>query len=389
MGFSFNISFGKQPISVERDESGSWFYEMWNSTLNRTKLLTYDQKLKAVIFNPACMKVAKLNADLGSLVHVNSYKPNGDIDIENALYFKNKRPNPYQTWTQFFWDYYFWQFIGTSIMRSTDTLYNENTFYYWLDLSRIDFEDGSKRFGKMLMSGKSYQDQQKETIKYKHYDGTVERIPLSQLKFFYDTTNGIGGNWYEGLSTIDSLYKVIQNSEQALDAKGINLEFSQKFMVSQAKESLTDVNMSQDEKRDIESTMRGKKSVHAIKKPIDIKRFVDDLNRLKLDEAFYNDYFMIGTMRGVPRDVLEANLRGSTYENQEKATARHVEYSLKPAGQNLTDEFEIIFQYEELRPEWSHLMFNQVFEKERQEVLQLKLQNEQLARELGIDINKL
>jgi hypothetical protein len=91
----------------------------------------------------------------------------------------------------------------------------------------------------------------------------------------------------------------------------------------------------------------------------------------------------------VPRDVLEANLRGSTYENQEKATARHVEYSLKPAGQNLTDEFEIMFNYNELRPEWSHLMFNQVFEKERQEVLQLKLQNEQLARELGIDINTL
>ena len=160
-------------------------------------------------------------------------------------------------------------------------------------------------------------------------------------------------------------------------------------MASQKNDTLSEIPLGDEDKESIETVLRSGKKVHAVKKPVDIKRFVDDIARLKLDESFYNDYFMIGTMYGIPRDVLEANLRGSTYENQEKATARHVEYSLKPSGQELTDKFEVLFGLEDLRMEWNQLMFNQVFEKEKQEVIKLKLENEQLAKELGIKIETL
>jgi hypothetical protein len=49
----------------------------------------------------------------------------------------------------------------------------------------------------------------------------------------------------------------------------------------------------------------------------------------------------------------------------------------------------MIFGMEDIRMEWSHLMFNQVFEKERQEVIKLKLENETMARDLGIKIETL
>ena len=62
-----------------------------------------------------------------------------------------------------------------------------------------------------------------------------------------------------------------------------------------------------------------------------------------------------------------------------------VEYCLKPAGDDLMEEFEFLFQLKDLRYEFSHLMFNQVFEKERQEVMKLKIENEVLAKTNNIN----
>jgi len=391
MRFSFEWGNNiQQPLSVERNINGDWWYEMFSSRNNAKDLNNYRAKLNAVLRNPACLKVFKLNCDLFSLGKVNQYE-NDELKEINYLYSIKKKPNHFQTWTQFFWDYMFWKMLGTAVLYRSNNVLNESTQLYWLNPANVDFQDGKNRFSKFIFSVVGLNEQQKETIKYTFDDGKISNIKIKELSFFFDLSNGLGGNWYQGNSALDALYKVISNSEQSLDAKGINLEFSQKFMVN-GKNSLEDVSqtpMGETEKIDIEQSVRSNKKVHAVKTPIDVKRFVDDIARLKLDESFYNDYFMIGTMYGIPRDVLEANLRGSTYENQEKATARHVEYSLKPSGQALTDEFEYLFQLQDLRFEWSHLMFNQVFEKEKQEVIALKLDNEIKARELGIKIETL
>jgi len=391
MRFSFEWGNSvQQPLSVERNLNGDWWYEMFSSRNNAKDLNNYRAKLNAVLTNPACLKVFKLNCDLFSLGKVNQYQDDELKEI-NYLYSIKKKPNHFQSWTQFFWDYMFWKMLGTAVLYRSNNVLNESTQLYWLNPANVDFGNGKNRFSKFIFSVVGLNEQQKETIKYTFDDGTISNIKLKELSFFFDLSNGLGGNWYQGNSALDALYKVISNSEQSLDAKGINLEFSQKFMVN-GKNSLEDVSqtpMGETEKNDIEHSVRSNKKVHAVKTPTDLKRFVDDIARLKLDESFYNDYFMIGTMYGIPRDVLEANLRGSTYENQEKATSRHVEYSLKPSGQMLTDEFESLFSLEDLRMEWSHLMFNQVFEKEKQEVIKLKLENEQLAKELGIKIETL
>ena len=386
--FNFSFDWGKQPLSLTRDESGNWFTEMFRAGATSKEYTNYQQKLNAVLLNPACTKVFKLNCDLFSLGKVNQYQ-NDELKEINYLYSIKKQPNFFQSWTQFFWDYMFWKMLGQAILYRTNNVMNESTQLYWLNPANFDFSNGKTKFSKMVFSKKSFDDLQKETLKYTFEDGTTSDIRISDLTFFFDTTNGIGGNWYLGNSVLDSLYKVISNSEQALNAKAVNLEFSQQFMASQKNDSLSEIPLGDEDKESIETVLRSGKKVHAVKKPVDIKRFVDDIARLKLDDSFYNDYFMIGTMYGIPRDVLEANLRGSTYENQEKATARHVEYSLKPSGQDLTDKFEILFGLEDLRMEWGHLMFNQVFEKEKQEVIKLKLENEQLAKELGIKIETL
>ena len=47
--------------------------------------------------------------------------------------------------------------------------------------------------------------------------------------------------------------------------------------------------------------------------------------------------------------------------------------------------FEFLFDLKDLRYEFNHLMFNQVFEKERQEVMKLKIENEVLAKTNNIN----
>ena len=63
--------------------------------------------------------------------------------------------------------------------------------------------------------------------------------------------------------------------------------------------------------------------------------------------------------------------------------ARLIEYCEAPKGQMLTDWFENQFDYQDLRMSWAHLMFNQVFEKERAEKTGLQLDNILKARDAG------
>lgn len=380
-----------QPLSVERDVNGNWFYEMFSSRNKATELKSYKAKLNTVLCNPALMKVFSLHCDLYSLGRTNLYQ-NNELKEEHFLYSIKKKPNPFQTWKQFDWDYKFWRMLGMGIMYRTNNVFNESTQLYWLNPAYIDFGNGKNRFSQFIFSALGFKKLTQETIKYTFPDGTETKIKLSELSFFFDLSNGLNGNWFEGASRLDALYKIVANNEMALDAQSINLEFSQKFMVN-GKNSLEDVSqtpMGDTEKQDIERSVRSNKKVHAVKTPIDVKRFVDDIARLKLDDAYFNTAYIVGNMFNTPKDILEYSLKdGSTFENQEKSMARMVEYCLKPAGEDYTDELESLFGFEDVRKEWSHLMFNQVFEKEKQEVIALKLDNEAKAKELGIKIETL
>lgn len=387
--FSFNLDWGKQPLSVTRDSDGNWFYKMFQSTSNAKELLTYKQKLNVVLKSPACLKVFALHCDLYSLGRVNEYE-NDELKEINFLYKTKKKPNPFQTWKQYHWDYKFWRMLGMGVQWRTNNTFTESTQLYWLNPAYIDFQDGKNRFSRFILSVLGTNEVKRETIRYTFPDGSVANIKINELSFFFDLSNGLNGNWFEGNSRLDALYKVIANNESSLDAQNINLEFSQKFMASQRTDSLSEVPLSDEDKESIEGSTRSNKKVHAVKKPVDVKRFVDDIARLKLDEAYSNTAYIVGNMYNTPKDILEPYLKGgSTFENQEKSMARMVEYCLSPAGEDFTDEFENLFGFEDLRMEWSHLMFNQVFEKEKQEVIKLKLENETMARDLGIKIETL
>ena len=243
-------------------------------------------------------------------------------------------------------------------------------------------------------SKKSYRDFQDTIVNYRYEDGTAIPLPLSKIICIPDLTNGTG-NWYKGNSRIDGLKKIISNADAALDAININTRYTGKFLVAgqQDPKDVSKLPMSEAEKDDIERKTNGPKQVHAVKSMVDIKRFVENIGSLKLDESFRTAYFLIGSMYGIPKDVLEAYLQGSTFDNQEKATAKHITYTMQPKGDAFMEALEKRFGYDvlqkEIRITWDHLPFMQVFEKDRAMVKNTNIQTMTAMLKAGIDIKEI
>ena len=381
IGFNIDFGFKRKYELVERDNEGGFFYQTLSNIFKGGKFKSYQHKVDVVLNNPATLMVISLNCDLFSMGKINSYK-NEEIDKLNVLYEYRKKPNEFQTWKQFLWDYMFWNQLGEAFLYTPSNTLNNPM--YWLNPSRLEFSKAiKKKLSYMPINNISIGN---EKVKYTFENGETRDIPLKEITPFFDLSNGISGNWYQGNSKIDALYQVIMNSERGLTAKYGNLDFSDKFVINgdYSTKDLGSFNTQSDaEKQDIERKVTGNKKVHSVKVPIKIERFTNNLAQLKLDESFLNDYFIIGKMFNIPRDVLESKLQGgATFENQEKSLSRHIEQGLKPKGEDLTDAFETLFEFEDLRISWNHLNFNQVIEKEREEKKTVQLNNLKLENEI-------
>lgn len=366
MGFSFSFGFGKNILGGVFKGSNS----LINATPSYSEFSTDKEKINIVFKNPAVLKVFALQCDLFSLAKIKIMQKDEEIEnhpIQNFL----KNPNPFQSQRQVLWDYMFWNMLGNAVLYlKSNEVDRKNNMMYFLDTSRLVFPNKLQgRLDRLILSDKGFKDLLEETVEYKNNDGKSNFFKLKELSFITDLTNGLG-NWFKGNSRIDALYKIVANSEAGIDSKNINARYLGKYIVN-GKIDETNVNlpmMKDGEKKEIEERIDGNKKVHAVKSPIDIKRFVESVDVLKaLDESYLADYYKIGKLFGIPRDVLEA-YQSSTFENQEKARGSHISYTLSPKGEDLSDDLEWRFGINETNTtivlDWSHLPFMQVFKKD-------------------------
>lgn len=337
------------------------------------------KKLEAIFSNPSLLKVFCLQCDLFSLGQVYVYNKKDRIIEGDPALDLLKQPNPLQNGSQFLWDYMFWNMVGTAYCYvDSDAVDKENNKLYFLDITKLEWPSSlEKEADKLIFSKSKEAEVFKTLIKYRYNDGTYIEIPLSKIIVISDITNGVG-NWFKSPSRIDALYKIISNSEATMDANNINTRFSGKFMVAgkQDPNNVTELPLSDIEKTNIETKINDDNPVHANKSMIDIKRFVENMRNMVLNENFLAQYFIIGNMFGIPRDVLEA-YQSSTFENQEKARASHVSYTCQPKGNAFMDALSKRWGYTQrgwkLVIDWAHLPFMQVFEKDRALTEQIKV----------------
>lgn len=383
----FDIFSRKNNVEVERNVVGEYFYTYVDGAVNDNKFVDVAQKVDFCMNNPALMLALKLNADLFSLVKINSYK-DGSIKTENYLHTVLQKPNPFQTWEQFFWDYKFWKDLGTAYLYNTYPMLQDSYLYMLNPANFVFTERQEKDFAKIIHSKEELNKILNQTIQYEDEQGNRYDFDLRDIKPFFNLSNGVSGNWFVGLSIIDSMLPNLKLADELIRSQRINTEFSAKFVATDKEKSNVGsfTTFGDDEKRSTEKALRSRKSVHALKQPMDIQRFASDIAGLRLDEQYQSQYFFICKGLGIPKDVAELYLSGgATFENQEKALGKYINQSLKPDADDLISFLETKFNIEELKADWNHLSFMQVFEKERAEIKEKNIDTLLKVREFYSD----
>jgi len=384
--WNLSINFGRNrlPNYVERDSSGNFFYsflDMFSS--GKSKWKSEKEKIDKCLSNPALLKVIMFRADLYSQSKIDRYSDNKEVE-KDFLYSQSKKPNDWQSWTDFRWDLSFYRDLGTCY------IYKEGDVVYCLNPACIEFTDKQiKKFGQLTFSkygSESRNNMRNDTFEYKNHNGSTQTLKLKNLYILPDLSNGVSGNWLAGGSRLDALNQVVQNSELSLTAKNRNLFFTTKFLVSGQNES-SDIYKSPMDEQEQNSVVKGllSKNIVTTPTPVSVKQMVDNLNSLKLDESYIADLTIIGNMYGMTKDVLDIVSKGSTYENKEKSLCAFIDYSLTPKLVQETDLWEIIYDVEDLRGTFKHLPFNAVYESEKVKNINLMLENLKLSQELGMD----
>lgn len=381
--FSFNSN---KPNYVERDSNGNFFYsikDFFNGS-ESNYFNSYQKKLKAVIYNPAVLKVITFRADIYSQIKFNEFA-NDKLVQNDFLYNIAKKPNPMQSWVDFHYDISFWRDLGNAY------IYKEKDVIYCLNPLFIEIKEAQlKEINKYRFSDFQTKQSKKGEFKAKFNENAEwQTLNLENLYILSDLSPSITGNWMQGNSRLDALYQVVKNSELSLKAKNRNLFYTTKFSVSGQYDASNQYStpMGEAEKISIEKGLQGNREIYATKEKIDVKQLVNNLSSLKLDDSYIADLSIIGNMYGLGKDVLDILAKGSTFENKEKAIGSFIDYSIMPKAQQNSDLYEIIFEKEDIRGSFKHLPFNAVFEQEKINNNTVELNNLILAVELGLDEN--
>lgn len=334
------------------------------------KIKTPKDRIEAFLKYPPLMKVISLQCTLFQMGKFYIYDKDGNEVKDHPLLDLLKNPYEDETTSQLLFDFMFWNCLGGSWLY-IHSRNPENSFIRALASYRIDFPDDIKYLGNKIVKDAETQSKlNKARVKYYWSSDRYEYLRLNRMINVPDLSNSIG-DWLKPPSRIDTMSPLLTNSEEALKSKNVNLRFSGKYLVA-GKNSIDDVEklpLSKEEALDIETKTLGHGHVRAVKSLVEIKRYVEDIAKLKLDDSYLADYFFIGTMMNIPKDVLES-FNSSTFENQHLATGRHVEYCMQPKGDILCQKlFNHFYQDSDLTLQisWDHLLFMQRFRKEQAE----------------------
>ena len=348
---------------------GKYYWSILEGTISWSKKNSSDKKIKLILENPSALYIFTLLCDLATLGRFCVLDEDGtEVDGHPILDLLHK-PNFFQTQQQFVWDYMFHRKMGTANLYIDRPQPVPQNVMYWIQSDHIKWPQQfqNQRY-KLVLSEETINEMGKQQLTYQA-PGQNYRFPYSKLLQFHDLSNGLEG-WFKSPSRVDALYKIISNSENSLVSKNINSRFMSKFIVSGdvSVQQTTKLMMGEQDKKNVREAMNSDETIFPTKTMVSISRFIENAQVLKsLDDSFMTDCFLIGKVLNIPKDVIEM-LGDSTYENQEKATAKMVSYCLQPDMDDFANGLWKYYQGEEnlsLIVKYDHLPFVQVFERER------------------------
>ena len=341
----------------ERDRMGNvWYYGSEIDGLKKSKSylnLSYE--------NFVLMTICALRSKIYSQMKIQHFDSSGK-EIVNSPYTKLlKQPNYFQSQEDFlFCQMWFLSATGNDYCYEIKSGKDPAALYNLIP-SEIDFKDTNK-IKKFITKKDDIKTYEEQNIIYK-LDGQDFKIPIKDIIPFYDLANGMGKNSpMQSHSRVQGIDEVLQNINENVKSKNINLKFSQKYIISSASDG-NEVQMQPADKDDVFRKL-GQKSIIITNQKILATHLVSDFKKLFLDEQLSNDALFCLLAYAMNKDVLNYFSDGSTYENQEKAMLNYIQNSIQVDANNTMNSFSshwgLIEKGEYLAASYMHLPIMQI-----------------------------
>jgi hypothetical protein len=374
--------FGRQIFRVERNRDGQFTYTFLDGG---NDFVDSDRYLATSLENPVLMAICAIRSSVYAQMEIKHVNSSGKV-IENSPIVKLlKTPNYFQSQNDFFYQQ-MW-FLSTS---GTNLVYQQKAFsnelpksIYNLIPSEVDLNSAHKvsKFITTLAEKKAFGER---VIKYK-LDNTEYLLKLSEIVPLYDLSNGLTNNsFFTSPSRVKGISRVLQNIDENLRSKNMNLKMSQKYLV-QNKGDGNESQIQDDDRKDIYSKLE-RQSTIITNTSIDAKHLVSDMKRLYLDEQFADDANKCLLAFEMNKNILNYFAKDSTFENQNQGLISWVQNSIQTTATNtmnsLSQQWGLFDKGEKLIASYDHLAFMQSILnqkltsfKELQEVIKLGIEN--------------
>lgn len=381
---SFSL-FGRELFRVERDREGNFNYNF----ISNDSFLNNENYLKTSLENPIIQTIIALRSKMISQMQITHLDKNGK-EIENSTVLKLlKTPNFFQTQQDFLFQLvWFMSATGTNyIHQKKNGINGEVLAMYNLIPSDIDFNNIDK-LDKHISTKADLKKFQDQVIKYK-IENTTFDFKVSEIIPFYDLSNGLERNsLMRSPSRLKSISKTIENIDENLKSKNINLKMSQKYLATNQGVTNGVVPQLQDNDRSAIEKILYRKSLQVTNVPIKVQHLVTDFKRLFLDEMFSNDALTCLLAFEMSKDVLNYFSNGSTFENQIQATVNWIQNSVQTDADSILDSFSQQFglfeKGEKLKGSFDHLPIMQSVMKTKIETFKLFQETLKLSKENGV-----
>lgn len=356
-------------VNVERDRNGAFTY----SFLDQDGFINSDKYLDLSLNNPVLLAIIALRSKIYSQMKISHLNSAGE-PIENSPIIQLfKQPNYFQSQEDFlFQQMWFLSANGTNLTYKVDAGTTTKAIYNLLP-SEIDLNDTHKVKSFIYTKAElnAYGDRK---IKYT-LEGQSFDIKIKNLIPTYDLANGLTKNsLMSSPSRLKGLSKTIQNIEENLLSKNVNLKMSQKYLMASQGDG-SEAQIQDNDRNDIFSKV-SRKSLLITNANIKAQHLVSDMKRLYLDEQLSNDALTCLNAFDMNKDIINYFSSGSsTYENKEKAMLDYVQNSIQTDANNTMNSFSSAFglidNKESLVASYNHLPVMQIIMKAKIETLQL------------------
>lgn len=377
MSFFSNL-FNLNPRIEQPNQHGLWGFMFGFEKKNKVLTKNYFEWYKS---NPIVYTAISERAKAVSTCRFKIKNKDGEL-VDNELTNKLNKPNQFLARNEFLYQLFTYKGIwGTGYLYVNklrpSTQLNDIQFLniptnqiYFGDKKLVDY-----KFDYLLKQLK-FEESDDLNIYYQGVDN-IECKELSKdlLIPFFDST--IFTNPYFSESKLESLQYAVSNIQAAFESQNTLLSNpgGMGMLVPDTKDaSGVAVALRDEEKEKIErqlqqdyGTLNGQRNIRVLNSPTKYIDTMVDASKLKFNETIEQNALIVFGNYGLPKELLTAMIKGSTFENQKTAYKNYIQTTAQTEADSVANSLDVMFPSSEgkLVADFSHLPIMQEDEKER------------------------